>query len=116
MITLKQQVKRFRELAGTEVEACPFCRGEAEIYHRRNVGNLICQHEVDWWICCLECGGQTCMHESMNTAIEAWNTRASDDILTALTAAMEVIEMQREALKAVELIYEVDRHTQKVVG
>jgi len=76
----------------TKLLPCPFCKGEAEVFNRRNGSNLLCQNDVDWWISCEDCGCQTCMHESRDIAFETWNTRHTQD------------ELKRKADMADELI------------
>jgi len=56
---------------------CPFCGGEAEYFKRTNTGAV-----ADWcgpsqhWVCCIgDCGNQTCLHETPEQAIAAWNKR-----------------------------------------
>lgn len=59
------------------LKPCPFCGGEAEYFKRTNAGAV-----ADWcgasqhWVCCVgECNNQTCLHETPEQAIAAWNKR-----------------------------------------
>lgn len=56
---------------------CPFCGGEAAVYHHKPAGI-----EPSWHVECADpdggdegCGCGTCHHESAAEAIAAWNTR-----------------------------------------
>jgi Lar family restriction alleviation protein len=79
---------------------CPFCGGEAKFYHRPDDSGW---SNTDWVSCAGDCGASTCMHETKQEAIAAWNTR-SDDLIkersdevqaavaAALTKAAEMVE------------------------
>lgn len=99
---LKQQLERFRAEADAEVQACPFCRGGGKIKSQQ-----IYEDGTATWGECISCGAKTDIVEDVytdyETARSAWNTRASDEILTALEAAMQVIEQQREALEKIKM-------------
>jgi Lar family restriction alleviation protein len=56
---------------------CPFCGGEAKFYHRPDDSGW---SNTDWVSCAGDCGASTCMHETKQEAIAAWNTR-SDDLI-----------------------------------
>lgn len=58
-----------------ELKPCPFCGGEAKHYHREDKSGWM---HTDW-ICCEDddCGGQTCLHETKERAVSAWNRRTS---------------------------------------
>ena len=55
------------------IKTCPFCGSEARHYHRPD--------DTGWqntdWICCIneDCGCGTCVHESKELAVKAWNRR-----------------------------------------
>jgi Lar family restriction alleviation protein len=51
---------------------CPFCGGEAKFYHRPDDSGW---SNTDWVSCSGDCGASTCMHETKEEAIAAWNTR-----------------------------------------
>lgn len=55
---------------------CPHCGSPAKSYHRDD-GTGWCNTD---WISCdgddeMDCGAQTCMHESSALAVAAWNRR-----------------------------------------
>lgn len=54
---------------------CPFCGGDAKHYHRDEGSGW---SNTDW-VCCEndECGCGTCLHETADIAIAAWNRRAA---------------------------------------
>ena len=55
-----------------DLKPCPFCGGEAEICHVRD----ICQNPQDWyWARCLSCRTSGKQHPTEAEAVEAWNTR-----------------------------------------
>lgn len=63
-----------------ELKPCPFCGGEAEAFHRSNTGATAeWWGPVDNWVSCTgDCGAATCMHDTKDEAIAAWNTRVGD--------------------------------------
>ena len=65
----------------TELKPCPFCGGEAGLYHHTPFG-----YEPSWHVECVDgdggdegCGCGTCHHETKAEAIAAWNRRAPHD-------------------------------------
>jgi Lar family restriction alleviation protein len=71
---------------------CPFCGGEAKFYHRPDDSGW---SNTDWVSCAGDCGASTCMHETKEEAIAAWNTRSddlikerSDEVQAAVAAAL----------------------------
>jgi Lar family restriction alleviation protein len=71
---------------------CPFCGGEAKFYHRPDDSGW---SNTDWVSCAGDCGASTCMHETKQEAIAAWNTRSddlikerSDEVQAAVAAAL----------------------------
>lgn len=71
---------------------CPFCGGEARYYHRPDTTGW---SNTEWVSCVGDCGASTCMHETKEEAIAAWNTRNDDLVQAAVAAAL------REAADAV---------------
>ena len=58
-----------------ELKPCPFCGGRAVL----NGGEKISEGGGDyWWVQCHECFASTHGNADRETAIEAWNRRASD--------------------------------------
>lgn len=54
-----------------ELKPCPFCGSEAKHYYDDN-GWM----NTDWVSCENDdCGAQTCLHESKELALAAWNRR-----------------------------------------
>jgi Lar family restriction alleviation protein len=66
-----------------ELLPCPFCGCAARYYHRPDTTGW---RNTEWVCCSGDCGASTCMHETKEEAIAAWNTR-SDDLVQAAVAA-----------------------------
>ena len=65
-----------------ELKPCPFCGGEAKYYHRDDDSGW---SNTDWVSCSGDCGASTCMHETKEQAVSAWNTRT--DLAEAIVKA-----------------------------
>ena len=70
-----------------ELKPCPFCGGEAVLYHQ---SSKYTEHDGDFVYCFRGCGGRTKLFECYNgtvkthketeqEAIAAWNRRANDE-------------------------------------
>ncbi|MGA1532563.1 MAG: Lar family restriction alleviation protein [Aquiluna sp.] len=89
-----------------ELLPCPFCGGESRHYSRMN-GDDFLQWKESHWVCCVEddCGNQTCMHGSKESAFAAWNRRPK--------AAQKLVEGESELnfyRKAFNLIIKTTRY------
>lgn len=59
------------------IKPCPFCGGKSDYFFRNNVDkrNTWLCFDIDNWVSCEDCGSSTCMHETSEGAIDAWNVR-----------------------------------------
>ena len=63
----------------SELKPCPFCGGEG-----------VADGVIAYWVSCGNfCGGQTSSYTSKDSAVEAWNTRATPPELAEALAKIE---------------------------
>lgn len=94
-------------LNSEELLPCPFCGSPAKLYHRDEPSGW---SNTDWVNCeNEECGGGTCLHETKEIAISAWNRRAIPPV-----DGLEVVAFRHPESDWAHVQYsEIDMHCRK---